>query len=159
MEVILGYWKILVMLLQDLFMLFFNGLQSLQVPKEWRLANAVTIFKKGKKEDSGNYRPVCLPSVVKLCSYWHLLINTWKMTQSLFIARFIRRKSCLTNLISFCDKVTHLADQRKTVEVLFDFSKAFDAVFHRIFLDKMCIQLKEEKGWPHQSQKLPQGGL
>jgi len=31
---------------------------------------------------------------------------------------FKRGKSCLTNLISFYDKVTHLVDQGKVVEVL-----------------------------------------
>jgi len=41
----------------------------------------------------------------------------------------------LTNLISIYDKVTHLADQGKPVDVVvWDFSKAFDAVFHSILL-------------------------
>lgn len=117
-------------------LLFFNGLQSLYVPMEWRMANVMTIFRKSKKEHRGNYRPLSLPSVVKLCNYWHLLKNTWKTTQSLVIARFMRRKSCLINLISFCDKVMHLVGQGKPVEVLFYFTKAFDIVSHKICLDK-----------------------
>lgn len=59
--------------------------------------------------------------------------------------RFMKRKSCLTNLISFPDKVTHLIDKGKP-EVLFYFSKAFDTVSCSIFLDKRSIQLKEENG-------------
>lgn len=44
-------------------LLFFGGFQSLHVPMEWKLANLVTVFKKGKKEDPGNYRPASLTSV------------------------------------------------------------------------------------------------
>uniref|UniRef100_A0A8B9VR48 Reverse transcriptase domain-containing protein n=1 Tax=Anas zonorhyncha TaxID=75864 RepID=A0A8B9VR48_9AVES len=51
---------------------------------------------------------------------------------------FTRGRSCLTNLISFHDKNTHLADQGKpTVLIFLDFSKAFDTVSHMILLDKM----------------------
>jgi len=39
---------------------------------------------------------------------------------------FIKGKSCLTNLISFYDKVTRLVDEGKVVDAVFlDFSKAF----------------------------------
>lgn len=109
---------------------------------EWRLANVMTIFRKGKKEDPGNYRPVNLPSVGKLGNFWHLLKNNWKTTQSLVIARFMRRKSWLINLISFCENVAHLVDQGKPTELLFYFIKAFDTVSHRIFLDRGSIPFK-----------------
>ena len=33
------------------------------IPKEWKLENISPIFKKGKKSDAGNYRPVSLTSV------------------------------------------------------------------------------------------------
>ncbi|KFO93485.1 hypothetical protein N320_10085, partial [Buceros rhinoceros silvestris] len=34
-----------------------------EVPIDWRLANMTAIYKKGWKEDPGNYRPVSLTSV------------------------------------------------------------------------------------------------
>ncbi|KAJ7414124.1 hypothetical protein WISP_86689 [Willisornis vidua] len=51
---------------------------------------------------------------------------------------FMRGMSCLSDQISFYDKVTHLADQGKPVGVIFlDFCKTFNTVSHRILLDKM----------------------
>ncbi|KFV59125.1 hypothetical protein N328_09357, partial [Gavia stellata] len=35
-----------------------------EVPVDWRLANVMSIFTKSQKEDSGNYRPVSLTSVL-----------------------------------------------------------------------------------------------
>ncbi|KFQ65901.1 hypothetical protein N334_01642, partial [Pelecanus crispus] len=37
--------------------------QSGEVPADWKKGNVVPIFKKGRKEDPGNYRPVSLMSV------------------------------------------------------------------------------------------------
>ena len=34
-----------------------------EVPEDWRLADVTPIYKKGHKEDPGNYRPVSLTSL------------------------------------------------------------------------------------------------
>ena len=51
---------------------------------------------------------------------------------------FTKGKSCLTNLLSLYDKVTHLVDEGKEVDTVFlDFSKAFDTVPYSIPLDQL----------------------
>jgi len=51
----------------------------------------------------------------------------------------MKDRSCLTNLISFCDQVTYLEDEGKAVDVVYlDFSKVVDTVPHRILLEKLA---------------------
>jgi len=47
---------------QDLFQLYFSTWESGEFSVSWKLANVVPVFKKGKKEDPGNYRPITLTS-------------------------------------------------------------------------------------------------
>ena len=44
--------------------IFERSCRTGNVPEDWRKANVTPIFKKGKKEDPGNYRPVSLTSIL-----------------------------------------------------------------------------------------------
>ncbi|KAF1505046.1 hypothetical protein FQV18_0002366, partial [Eudyptula minor novaehollandiae] len=111
-----------------------------EVPDDWRLANVTPIYKKGRKEDAGNYRPVSLTSVPgKIMERFILraLTRHERDNQGIRPSQhgFMRGRSCLTNLISFYDQVTRLVDEGKAVDVVYlDFSKAFDTVSHGILL-------------------------
>ncbi|KAJ7408123.1 rna-directed dna polymerase from mobile element jockey-like [Pitangus sulphuratus] len=48
---------------KPLSMIFKWSWESREVPAEWKLVNIVLIFKKAKKEEPGNYRPLSLTSV------------------------------------------------------------------------------------------------
>ncbi|GAB0183771.1 mitochondrial enolase superfamily member 1 [Grus japonensis] len=50
-------------IVRPLSIIFQRSWESGEVPVDWKLANFAPIFKKGKKEDPGNYRPVSLTSV------------------------------------------------------------------------------------------------
>ncbi|PKU44044.1 rna-directed dna polymerase from mobile element jockey- hypothetical protein [Limosa lapponica baueri] len=61
---------------------------------------------------------------------------------------FSNCKSHLTNLITFCDEMTSLADEGRAVDIVYlDFSDAFSTVCHKILRDKLLkYGLDEQPG-------------
>ena len=103
--------------------------QTRCVPADWRLADVTPIFKKGQKGDPGRYRPISLTlvpgKVMERIISGPVKGQPGDQAQS-------------ANLISFHDKVTHLVDEGKAVDVVYrDFSKGFDTVLHNILLERL----------------------
>ncbi|CAM5100391.1 unnamed protein product [Eretmochelys imbricata] len=134
--------------------IFNKSVNSGVVPYDWRIANIVPIFKKGKKSDPVNYRPASLISAV--CKVLEKILKEkvikdievngkWDKIQH----GFTKGRSCQTNLISFFEKVTDFLNKGNTVDLIYlDFSKAFDTVPHGellVKLEKMVINMKIER--------------
>ncbi|CAM5095586.1 unnamed protein product [Natator depressus] len=128
---------------EPLAIIFENSWRMGEVPDDWKKAKVVPIFKKGKKEDPGNYRPVSLTSVPGKIMEQVLKESILKHLDERKVIRnsqhgFTKGRSCLTNLIAFYDEITDSVDEGKAVDVLFlDFSKAFDTVSHSILVSKL----------------------
>ncbi|CAM4524209.1 unnamed protein product [Caretta caretta] len=128
---------------EPLAIIFENSWRTGEFPDDWKKANVVPIFKKGKKEDPGNYRPVSLTSVPGKIMEQVLKESILKHLHERKVIRnsqhgFTKGRSCLTNLIAFYDEITDSVDEGKAVDVLFlDFSKAFDTVSHSILVSKL----------------------
>uniref|UniRef100_A0A803KBH9 Reverse transcriptase domain-containing protein n=1 Tax=Xenopus tropicalis TaxID=8364 RepID=A0A803KBH9_XENTR len=126
-----------------LFLIFSDSFSSGMVPRDWKKANVIPIFKKGVRSQPGNYRPVSLTSVVgKL--FEGLLrdhIQNYVVENAIMSSNqhgFMKDRSCQTNLIAFYDEVSKKLDSGDAVDIIYlDFAKAFDTVPHKRLLSKL----------------------
>ena len=148
-------------LAEPLRIIFNKSLSTGEIPAAWKLANVTPIYKKGKKCEPANYRPISLTSVpckllegiIKKKIVEHLDINNLiNNTQH----GFTSNKSTTTNLIEFFNRITKDTDDGAPVDLLYlDFSKAFDKVPHRRLIAKLQAHgiegniLKWIENWLH----------
>ena len=112
------------------------SLTKKSVLNDRRTANIIPIFKKGDKDNPGNYQPVSLTSAIckiKEGIINHALINY--LEENTLISdrqhEFHRGRSINTNFIQSYDHATKILDMGKPVDiVLLEQAKAFDKVEH-----------------------------
>ena len=123
--------------------LFRHSMERGQLPKDWKRANITPIYKKGGRDDAGNYRPISLTSVV--CKTMEQIMKR-QMTKFLEEKGYFSRhqhgfragRSCLTNLLETFESWTRYLDEGYGVDVVYlDYRKAFDSVPHIGLIEKL----------------------
>ena len=121
--------------------LFQRSLGEGLLPRDWRDAHITPIYKKGKKEICGNYRPVSLTSIV--CKMLERIIRGQAVThlkQLLSSCQhgFMEGRSCVTQLLDTIDLWSKVLDEGLSLDAVYlDFAKAFDTVPHERLLVKL----------------------
>ena len=123
--------------------IFRTSLEQRKAVRDWKLQNISPLFKKGSKDDPGNYRPMSLTSV------------PGKMLESIIVDDMMSHlehnklildsqhgfrsgRSCLTNLVDFFHDMFSIYDKTRAVDILhLDFRKAFDKVPHKRLMAKV----------------------
>lgn len=109
-----------------------------EVPEDWK--EATPVFRKGKKEDQGNYRPISLTSIPgKVVEKLILNVISKHMEEKNVTGSsqhgLTKGNSCL---VAFIIVMTVWIDEGRVVDFLYlNFSQAFDTDFHNILIGKL----------------------
>ena len=123
--------------------IFQDSIESGTVPSRWKSANVCAVFKKGKRSDPSNYRPIsltCIASkilehivhshVMKHFEHYNILTDCQHGFRS-------KRSTELQLILTIHDIASSLQQNKSIHAAVLDFSKAFDKVPHRRLLMKL----------------------
>jgi len=111
------------------------------IPNDWKKANIIPVFKKGKKSSANNYRPISLlpiiSKVLERCIYKRVIsFLRDKITPAQF--GFLANRSTDTQLLTVFSDIHKHYDKKEQIDVVyFDISKAFDSVPHKLLILKL----------------------
>ena len=113
------------------------------VPQGWKEARCVPIYKKGSRQEVGNYRPICLLSTIsKICEkvVAHQVTNYMEQNNLFYSKQFGYRAghSCQDMLLQYFDMVYQAKNKKQHfLTVMLDLSKAFDTIPKNILYEKL----------------------
>ena len=124
-------------------LIFRKSYDTGDVSNIWKTAFVCPIFKKGKKFDAINCRPVSLTCIA--CKIMEHIITSSIMTHAYqhqilnpLQHGFRKGLSCETHLVEFIDDITNNLDLgRQTDCLIMHFSKAFDRVSHCLLTHRL----------------------
>ncbi len=124
-------------LTNSLLQLFTMSLRLSKVPKIWKQANVVPIYKKNDQNLTANYRPVSLLSVVVKVFERIIFKYVYNFFRENFVitiyqSGFLPGMSTVTQLLEVYHYFCSAVDEGKEIRVVFlDITKAFDRVWHK----------------------------
>jgi hypothetical protein len=124
-------------------LLFSRSLSEGHLPTDWKEAAVIPLFKKGRKNQAKNYRPVSLTSVT--CKVFEKIIRQHIVNHLLsqgLISKdqfgFLSGRSCSLQLLTVMELWTSWWDRGLAWDTVYtDFAKAFDSVPHQKLLYKI----------------------
>ena len=129
---------------KPLTMIFNSSFRLGTFPDRWKIARITPIYKSGAKDDTNNYRPISILSVLSKLyekiahdQLIDFLQSNKKLTKNQFAFRKLH--STITSLIGVSDHWYSNIDNKKANFALFlDLKKAFDTVDHEILISKLA---------------------